>query len=353
MNDHGNTPAGRSPRLLTQVRERIRRLNYSYRTEQAYTYWVRYFILFSGKRHPRELGKAAIERFLTHLAVECNVAASTQNQALSALLFLYRHVLEIELDWLDGVVRAKRPVRVPVVLTREEVAAVLTRMGGRCWLMAGLMYGAGLRVSECLRLRIQDVDFGYRQLVVRNGKGRKDRFVPLPDSLTDALRQQVAEARRVRDADLRDGFGEVSLPRALDRKYPNAPFETGWWYLFPSVCRSTDPLSGREKRHHMDPSPVQKAFRQAVRAAGVRKHATPHTLRHCFATHLLEVGYDIRTVQELMGHRDVKTTQIYTHVLQRGGGAVRSPVDTLGTSGAVWQQAATGPAPFPGAIPRP
>jgi site-specific recombinase XerD len=298
------------PRLLDQVRQRIRALHYSYRTEQAYVYWIRFFILFSGKRHPRDMGKPAVERFLTHLAAERNVAASTQTQALSALLFLYRQVLGIELAWLDDVVRAKASERVPVVLTREEVQRVINRLGDPHRLMAGLMVGAGLRVMECLRIRIQDLDFGYRQIRVLRGKGNKDRLVPLPDSLAD-------------------GFGEVSLPTALARKYPSAGFEPGWWFPFPSIARAVDPVSNRLKRHHLDPSPLQKAFRKAVHAAGIRKHATPHTLRHSFATHLLEAGYDIRTVQELMGHRDVSTPQIYTHVLQRGGAAVRSPVDTL------------------------
>ena len=319
----------KAPRLLQQVRDRICALHYSYRTEQAYIYWIRNFVLFSGKRHPRELGKREVERFLTWLATERRVSASTQNQALSALLFLYKQVLSIDIGWLDDVVRAKTPARVPVVLTREEVVAVLSRLRGRYWLMASLMYGSGLRVMECLRLRIQDVDFGYRQIIVRSGKGGKDRFVPLPDRLGESLRQQIAEAMRIRDADMRDGFGEVSLPHALARKYPNAPFDVGWWYVFPSLARAADPYSRREKRHHMDPSPIQKAFKEAVRQAGIRKHATPHTLRHSFATHLIDVGYDIRTVQELLGHQDVKTTQIYTHVLQRGGAAVRSPVDSL------------------------
>ncbi len=323
-------PEGRKPpRLLQQVRNRIQRLNYSYRTEQAYAYWIRQFILFSGKRHPREMGKEEVERFLTYLATQRRVSASTQNQALSALLFLYQQVLKIEIGWVEDVVRAKRPSRVPVVLTRPEVVAVLSRMTGPYRFMASLMYGTGLRVTECLGLRIQDLDFGYGQIVVRNGKGGKDRFVPLPNSLKEPLRHQIAKAELIRDEDIQEGFGEVSLPKALARKYPNAPFELGWWYLFPSVNRSIDPFSGREKRHHMDPSPLQKAFRRAVRTAGIGKHATPHALRHCFATHLLEAGYDIRTVQELMGHRDVKTTQIYTHVLQRGSTAVFSPVDAL------------------------
>ena len=317
------------PRLLQQVRNRIRRLHYSYRTEQAYIHWIRFFILFSGKRHPRETGKPEVERFLTHLATVRNVAASTQNQALSALLFLYKQVLEVEIERIDDVVQATRPARVPVVLTRDEVAGVLARLSGRYWLMVSLMYGAGLRLTECLRLRVRDLDFGYRQVVVRSGKGAKDRFVPFPESLAGSVRQQIEAARRVREADLADGYGEVSLPRALARKYPNAGTEPGWWYLFPSANRSVDPVSGQVKRHHIDPSRIQRAFKQAVRAAGLRKPATPHTLRHCFATHLLEAGYDIRTVQELMGHSDVKTTQIYTHVLRRGGAAVRSPVDTL------------------------
>lgn len=330
----GDTTTRRPPRLLQQVRDRIRRLHYSYRTEQTYVYWIRFFILFSGKRHPREMGKPEVERFLTHLATDRNVAASTQNQALSAILFLYKQVLEVEIDWIEDVVPARQPVRVPVVLSREEVASVLTRMTGRYWLMASLMYGTGLRVAECLRLRVQDLDFGYRQVVVRSGKGGKDRFVPLPDSLTVSLEQQIGESARVRDADLADGFGEVSLPRALARKYPNAGTDPGWWYVFPSANRAVDPVSGRVKRHHIDPSRLQRAFKQAVRASGIRKRATPHTLRHSFATHLLEAGYDIRTVQELMGHNDVKTTQIYTHVLQRGGAAVHSPVDALLGSGA-------------------
>jgi len=280
------------------------------------------------------MGKPEVERFLTHLATERNVAASTQNQTLSAIIFLYKQVLEVEIEWIDDVVQAKRPVRVPVVLTRDEVAAILTRMSARYWLMASLMYGTGLRVAECLRLRVQDLDFGYRQVIVRSGKGAKDRFVPFPDSLMSGVRQQIDESCRIRESDMADGFGEVSLPGALARKYPNAGTDPGWWYLFPSANRSVDPVSGRVKRHHIDPSRLQRAFKQAVRASGIRKRATPHTLRHSFATHLLEAGYDIRTVQELMGHNDVKTTQIDTHVLQRGGAAVRSPVDALLGTGA-------------------
>jgi integron integrase len=227
------------------------------------------------------------------------------------------------------VTRAKRPERVPVVLTREEVALVLQELRGRDWLMASLMYGTGLRLMECVQLRVQDIDFGYRQITVHNGKGAKDRFVPLPQALVPALTERVGESQRLLASDLAAGFGEVSMPESLVRKYPRAPFELKWWYIFPASDRSLDPLTGRTKRHHIDPSVVQKAMRGAVRRAGITKRATPHTLRHCFATHLLESGYDIRTVQELMGHRDVTTTQIYTHVLQRGGSAVQSPVDAL------------------------
>lgn len=304
---------------LEQVRERIRGLHYGYRTEQAYVYRIRWFILFSGKRRPRELGKAQIERLLGYPATERNVAASTQNQALSARLSWYGQVLDIELEWLDDVVRAKRPVRVPVALTRGEAAAILTRLSGRYWLMASLMYGVGLRVLECLRLRLQDLDFGYRQITVRSGKGSKDPYVPLPDWLIASVVQQVNESRWVRDAVLADGFGEVPLPSAPARKYPNAGFEPGWRYLFPSFNRSVDPVSGPEKRHHLDAGRIQKAFKRALRQSGIVRHVTPRTLRHSFATPLLEAGYDTRTVQELMGHKSVHTTQIDTHVLQRGG----------------------------------
>jgi integron integrase len=304
-------------------------LHYSYRTEQAYLYWIRLFIRYHNKRHPREMGEHEVEEFLTFLATKRQVSASTQNQALSALLFLYQKVLGMDIGWVDDVVRAKRLERVPVVLSGEEVARLLARLPAPYWLMASLMYGAGLRVMECLRLRAQDIDFGYRQMLVRNGKGGKDRIVPLPDSLRAATEHQIEGALRVRQTDLDEGFGEVSLPSALDRKYPKAPFSPAWWYVFPSSQRSRDPYSGRIKRHHMDPSPMQKAMKTACRQAGIIKRATPHTLRHSFATHLLASGYDIRTVQEVLGHKDVKTTQIYTHVLQRGSAAIRSPMDRL------------------------
>jgi integron integrase len=306
---------------------RIRAKHYSFRTEQSYKYWIRWFILFHDKRHPRDMGKGEVEAFLSWLATARKVSASTQNQALSALLFLYKEVLGTDIGWVDTVVRAKRRETVPVVLTQPEVDSVLSRLRGQYWLMAALMYGAGLRVTECLSLRIQEIDFGYRQLTIRGGKGGKDRFVPLPDSCSGALQEQIAAAKRIREADVADGFGEVSMPPALARRYPNAAFEEGWWYLFPSIHRALDPVSQRTKRHHMDPSPIRKAMKRALREAGIRKRATPHTLRHSFATHMLENGYDIRTVQELMGHRDVTTTEIYTHVLQRGAAAVRSPLD--------------------------
>jgi integron integrase len=327
VNDTAQEPRPR--RLLDQVRDKLRTLHYSPRTEDAYIGWIKRYIYFHGKRHPKDLSEGEVEAFLTALATERGVSASTQNQALCALLFLYKQVLGVDLGWVNGVTRAKRPERVPVVLTREEVAAVLQRMRGRERIMASLMYGTGLRLMKCVQLRVQDLDFGYRQITVHNGKGAKDRFVPLPEALIPALKEQILASERLLASDLADGFGEVSMAESLVRKYPRAPFELRWWYVFPSCNRSIDPITGREKRHHIDPTGLQKAMRSAVLGAGIRKRATPHTLRHCFATHLLEAGYDIRTVQELMGHRDVTTTQIYTHVLQRGSGAVRSPVDVL------------------------
>jgi len=316
-------------RLLDQVRDKLRTLHYSPRTEDAYVGWIKRYIWFHDKRHPRDMGAPEVETFLSSLATQRGVSASTQNQALSALLFLYKQVLGVEIGWVDGVTRAKRPERVPVVLTRQEVSLVLQQMQGRDWLMASLMYGTGLRLMECVQLRVQDLDFGYRQITVHNGKGAKDRFVPLPEALIPALQEHVRASERLLASDLAAGFGEVSMPESLVRKYPRAPFELKWWYVFPASDRSVDPVTGRVKCHHIVPSVVQKAMRSAVQRTGILKRATPHTLRHCVATHPLEAGYDIRTVQELMGHRDVTTTQIYTHVLQRGGSAVQSPVDVL------------------------
>ncbi len=319
--------SGRPPRLLDQLRGRIRRLGLSPRTEEAYVGWVRRFVLANGKRHPRDMGAREVEGFLTALAVHGRVAASTQNQALSALLFLYREVLGIELPWLDDIRRAKRPQRLPVVLSREEVAALLGALDGTAWLMAGLLYGSGLRLLECLRLRVKDVDFVRREITVRHGKGGKDRRTVLPALVVEALQGQMAEARRVHERDLAAGFGVGGLPNALARKYPNAAREWAWQYVFPARGRSVDPRSGEVARHHVDESVLQRAVRQAVRSAGIDKPATCHTLRHSFATHLLESGADIRTIQELLGHKDVATTQIYTHVLNRGGSGVVSPLD--------------------------
>jgi integron integrase len=319
--------APQQPRLLDSLRDRIRLKHYSIRTEHAYVNWVRRFILFHGKRHPKELGAADVEAFLSHLAVAGRVAASTQNQAKSALLFLYKEVLGLELPWLKNVENAKRPQRLPVVLGREEVASVLGRMNGLNGLIARLLYGSGLRVMEAVRLRLKDLDLERLEIVVRDGKGGKDRVTMLPASLVSALRAQLAVARALHIRDLAEGFGAVWLPFALERKYPNAAREWAWQYVFPSDRLSTDPRSGTIRRHHVDEQGVQRAMRRALREAGVHKPATPHTLRHCFATHLLQSGYDIRTVQELLGHADVSTTMIYTHVLNRGGRGVVSPLD--------------------------
>lgn len=317
----------RAPRLLDQVRAALRVRHYSIRTERAYLQWTRRFILANGKRHPRDMGAKEVEAFLSMLAVKGNVAASTQNQALSALLFLYRQVLGIELPWMDEVVRAKRPQRVPVVLTREEVTRLLALMEGRYGLMASLLYGTGMRLMECVRLRVKDVDFGRNEICVRNGKGGKDRRVPLPRKLEERLRLQVCRVKVIHEGDLAGGLGEVHLPHALARKYPNAGRDLGWQYVFPATRQSTDPRTGRRGRHHVDESALQRAVKLARDRAGIIKPATCHTLRHSFATHLLEAGHDIRTVQELLGHKDVATTQIYTHVLGRGAGAVLSPLD--------------------------
>jgi integron integrase len=316
-------------RLLDQVRDKIRLKHYSLRTEQAYVDWIRRFILFHGKRHPALLGKTEVEAFLTHLAVNRQVAANTQNQAMSALLFLYQEVLGQTLEWLDNVERAKRPARLPVVLTRVEVQSVLTHLEGRYWLMASLLYGAGLRLMECARLRVKDVDFAMHQITVRDGKGGKDRVTMLPDALIEPLKTHLEKVKAIHEKDLAAGFGDVYLPFALARKYPRAGREWAWQYVFPAATRSLDPRSGSERRHHVDEQNLQRAVKAAVREAGITKPATPHTLRHSFATHLLQSGYDIRTVQELLGHKDVSTTMIYTHVLNRGGKGVCSPLDVF------------------------
>ena len=317
----------RQPRLLEQVRARIRRLGMARRTEEAYVGWIRRFILANGKQHPERMGAAEIERFLTGLAVEGGVSASTQNQALSALLFLYKQVLGVELPWLDGIERAKKPQRLPVVLTRAEVAALFAELAGTSWLMASLLYGSGLRLMECVRLRVKDMDFAKGELTVRQGKGGKDRRTILPGALAAPLQAQLVEARRIHQRDLDAGFGRVWLPDALARKYLHAAAEWGWQYVFPASVRSRDPRDGLERRHHLDESQLQRAVKRARACAQLVKPATCHTLRHSFATHLLEDGYDLRTIQELLGHKDVSTTQIYTHVLNRGGRGVVSPLD--------------------------
>lgn len=313
--------------LLDRVRERIRLKHYSLRTEQAYCDWIRRYVVFHGKRHPSGLGAAEVEAFLTALAVQGRVAASTQNQAKSALLFLYKEVLGIELPWLDNIERAKASVRLPVVLTREEVARVLARLHGVHRVIGLLLYGTGLRIMEAMRLRVKDVEFARREILVRNGKGGKDRVTMLPTRLVAPLRDQMAHARELHRVDLDEGFGAVWLPFALERKYPAAAREWAWQYVFPADARSVDPRGGAVRRHHLSDQAFQRAMKNAVRGAGIAKPATPHTLRHSFATHLLEAGYDIRTVQELLGHADVSTTMIYTHVLARGGRGVISPID--------------------------
>ena len=315
--------------LLDRVRQSIRLKNYSIRTEQAYVSWVRRFILFHDKRHPRQMGSAEVERFLSHLAVERNVSASTQNQALSALLFLYREVLKKELEYPIDSIRAKRPKRLPTVMTKQEVRNVIGRMTGKNQVMAKLLYGSGLRLMECVRLRVQDLDFGQRQIIVREGKGGKDRATVLPDSLIDLLKRHLRHVKLVHEDDIADGHGGVYLPNALETKYPNAHREWIWQYVFPAAKLSMDPRGGILRRHHADPSGLQRAVKKAARSTGIEKRVSCHTFRHSFATHLLENGYDIRTVQELLGHKHVSTTMIYTHVLRRGGRGVRSPLDPI------------------------
>ena len=316
-------------KLLDRVRDAIRTRHYSRRTEEAYVHWIRRYIVFHKKAHPSTLGAGEISAFLTWLAVERRVSASTQNQALSAVLFLYKAVLNVEIGEVPPVVRARTPERLPVVLSRDEVCAILKQLAGTMRLVVMLLYGSGLRLQECLDLRVKDIDFDRHQIVVRQGKGRKDRVTMLPSAAREALTGHLAEVRRLHEADLASGFGRVALPFALDRKFPNAATDWRWQFVFPAgrICR--DPRYGRPSRYHLHESVVQKAVVQAVRPAGITKRVGPHTMRHSFATHLLEDGYDIRTVQELLGHRDVSTTMIYTHVLNRGGLGVKSPMDRL------------------------
>jgi integron integrase len=315
------------PRLLDRVRDTLRLKHMSLKTEKSYMYYIKDFILFHNKRHPREMGVEQIRAYLSHLAVNKNVAASTQNVARNALLFLYKEVLQIALPFIDGIEPAKRPERLPVVFTREEVQAILANLSGVHHLMASLLYGSGLRLTECLNLRIKDIDFGYQQIVVRDGKGHKDRITTLPKLTIEGLKLQLENARYLHQQDLAQGYGAVYLPYALEQKYPHANREWAWQFVFPANNRSKDPRSGIVRRHHIYPDSLQRAVKTAIRQAGITKHASCHTFRHSFATHLLEDGYDIRTVQELLGHKDVRTTMIYTHVLNRGGRGVRSPLD--------------------------
>ena len=315
------------PRLLDKVRNAIRLRHYSYRTEKAYVDWIRRFIIFHGKRHPNLMGGVEVEKFLSHLARDRNVAAATQAQALAALLFLYKRVLNVDLPWIDNVVRASRPKRLPTVLSQQEAQSVLANLHGGYWLIGGLLYGSGLRLTEALRLRIKDLELENLRILVRDGKGRKDRVTIAPASLVSHLRAHLAKVRELHRQAIAQGFGGVELPFALEKKYPDAHLAWGWQYVFPACRASVDPRTGVRRRHHVFEDSVQRQVRNAARAAGIEKPVSPHTFRHSFATHLLENGYDIRTVQELMGHKDVSTTQIYTHVMTKGTSSVRSPLD--------------------------
>lgn len=328
-----STPVLQSSRILDQLRERIRYMHYSLSTEQVYLYWVRFFIRWSGRggvmRHPRDMGASEVEAFLAHLATERRVSASTHNQALSAILFLYREVLAIELPWLSNINRPTQKRRIPSVLTNDEVAGLLAQMQGETALIARLLYGTGMRLMEGMRLRIKDVDFERQVIIVRDAKGGKDRVVMLPRSLVPALRLQLLAARALWEADRQAQRGGVETPHALEQKYPKVGYSWAWFWMFPSATLSIDPRSGVQRRHHLYEDRVQRALKKAVPLAGIAKPVSVHTLRHSFATHLLQAGTDIRTVQELLGHSDVSTTMIYTHVLKMGGGAVTSPIDRL------------------------
>ena len=318
-----------SERLLDQLRDRIRVKHYSRRTEKAYADWTRRYVVFHRKRHPRELGAADVEAFLSYLATDRQVSASTQNQAKAALLFLYKEILGVKLPWLDEIIQARVSRRLPVVLTTREVKTLLDEMSGTTWLVASLLYGTGMRLLEALRLRVKDVEFERREIVVREGKGNKDRVTVLPENLILPLRDQLAKVKRLHDSDLTEGLGEVELPHALEVKYPRAGRRWGWQYVFPSRSRSADPRSGVVRRHHLFEQNIQRAVKGAAERAGLSKPVSPHVLRHSFATHLLQSGHDIRTVQELLGHASVETTMIYTHVLNRGGRGVTSPLDGI------------------------
>jgi integron integrase len=315
--------------VLARAIAAIRMRHYSRRTEKAYLGWMRRYLSYHRGRDPAAMGAREIQTFLSRLAVDGKVSASTQNQAFSALLFLYRDVLGMAVDGLENTQRAKRPERLPLVLSENEVRAILRHLKGRMLMMAILMYGSGLRLLECARLRVKDIDFDRSEITVRSGKGNKDRVTMLPARVADRLRSHLAKVRRVHDADLADGAGSVLMPEALARKFPNASREWAWQWVFPAARLYTDLDTGERRRHHVHETVLQRAFKEAVRASGITKPASCHTLRHSFATHLLERGYDIRTIQELLGHTDVSTTMVYTHVLNRGGRGVRSPIDTL------------------------
>jgi len=314
-------------KLLEVVRDSLRTQNYSYRTEKTYINWIRKYILFHKKRHPKEMGEREINQFLTYLAVNRKVAASTQNQALSALLFLYKVILGKEIGWIGNIQRARKPKKIPVVFSREEVKKVLLHLHGKCWLVGALMYGSGLRLMECLKLRVKDLDSACRQITVRSGKGQKDRLTMMPGVVISPLKTHLKRVKALHEKDLAEGFGSVRLPGALRRKYPNADKEWRWQYVFPASTRYFDPEDKEHRRHHFHESAVQRAMKDAIEKACITKTGSCHTLRHSFATHLLESGHDIRTVQELLGHQDVRTTMIYTHVLNRGGMGVKSPMD--------------------------
>ncbi len=325
------------PKLLDRMRDKIRIKHYSIRTERSYLKWAKNYILFHNKRHPKDMGTEEIESFLRHLAVNRKVAASTQNQAFCALIFLYREVLHMDMNDKINICYAKRPETLPVVFTHEEIREILAHMDGIHWIMGHLLYGSGLRLMECLRLRVKDIEFTQNQIVVRQAKGQKDRVTMLPKTIKTPLKIHLEKVKQIHEKDLAEGYGVVYLPYALERKYQKANIMWGWQYVFPSHKRAIDPRSGVERRHHVNEKVLQRRVKKAVRLAGIHKNGGCHSLRHSFATHLIEAGYDIRTVQELLGHKDVRTTMIYTHVLNRGGRGVLSPSDMLGTSSSKMQ----------------
>jgi integron integrase len=316
-------------KFLDLVRDLLRLKNYSYKTEQSYIYWIRYFILFNQKRHPKDMGPVEVKNFLTFLATKRNVSGKTQNQAFNALIFLYKQFLKRDLGELKDIPRAKVPRRLPNVLSVTETQKVIMNLSGTYWIMGLILYGAGLRVSELLSLRVKDVDLEKRTIIVRDGKGLKDRITSLPDQVLPALNQHLQKVKNLHEKDLKNGYGSVYLPNALNRKYPNLDKAWGWQYIFPSKSLSADPRSGEIRRHHLHESALQKAISHATKMAGIHKHVGPHTFRHCFATHLLESGTDIRNVQELLGHAHLETTMIYTHVLNRPGITIKSPADRI------------------------